>query len=84
MLQAEFSRTDLDPVYAITRPSGDRFIEREKIRRELLALGIRAPDPNSSDEVYYNYLATLIPMANAGDVEGARGFFEQFVNNGSE
>lgn len=78
MLRAEFSSTDPDPLNAMTRPSADRFIEREKIRRELLALGIRAPDANSSDEVYYNYPATLIPMANAGDVEGARRFSVQF------
>lgn len=78
MLEAELWRIEREAIYPSFTNSAAGFIDREAIRRALFALGIHAPDSDSSDQIYHQYLATMIPLAKAGEIESARRFSQQF------
>ena len=73
MLQNELRHIESDQKFRsfFPRSGGSRFAARETIRLKLASLGIDAPDCNLSDDVYERYLATIIPLANVGDIDNA-------------
>ena len=82
MLQAELGRIEREAIFPSLTISAAGYIDREAIKRALFALGIHAPDSNSSNQIYHQYLATIIPLAKAGEIESARRFSQQFVQKG--
>ena len=57
LLQTELLRIDRAPIFPMTTPAASGYIARENIRRKFFHMGVFAPDSNSSDQIYYAFLA---------------------------